>query len=421
MSFSADINQVVEENRNQLLGKHPLWGRVRLREVATILNGFPFQSERFHKGRGTPLIRIRDILPGQTETFYEGEYDSSFIVARGEILIGMDGDFHCKPWAGDPALLNQRVCKITPDESRYSKRFLNYVLPGYLNAIHAHTSSVTVKHLSSRTIADIPLPLPPLPEQRRIVAEIEKQFTRLEAGVAALKRVQANLKRYRAAVLKAACEGRLVETEGNWPQKQIAAVVKTMDQGWSPKCESDPSDNDATWAVIRTTAIQNLHFVEGENKTLPVMLKPRPHMEILAGDLLVTRAGPRNRVGVACLVKKTRPRLMLCDKAYRLRCKMDVVNPAFLELVLNAPHVVDAVNELKTGISDSGVNLTQKRFGELLIPVPSIAEQTQIVAEVERRLSVIEGMEAVVVANLKRATRLRQSILQKAFSGELTS
>ena len=53
------------------------------------------------------------------------------------------------------------------------------------------------------------IPLPPLPEQRRIVAEIEKQFTRLDAGVAALKRVQANLKRYRASVLKAACEGRL--------------------------------------------------------------------------------------------------------------------------------------------------------------------------------------------------------------------
>jgi type I restriction enzyme S subunit len=62
-------------------------------------------------------------------------------------------------------------------------------------------------------MASAEIPLPPLPEQRRIVAEIEKQFTRLEAGVAALRRVQANLKRYRAAVLKAACEGRLVPTE----------------------------------------------------------------------------------------------------------------------------------------------------------------------------------------------------------------
>jgi len=127
MSFTANIDDVVSENRNHLLGKHPKWGRVRLKEVATILNGYPFESERFNKSGGTPLIRIRDILSGSTETFYDGDFDSQFLVKHGEILIGMDGDFHCEPWTGEPALLNQRVCKVTPDESRYSKQFLRYL------------------------------------------------------------------------------------------------------------------------------------------------------------------------------------------------------------------------------------------------------------------------------------------------------
>jgi type I restriction enzyme S subunit len=96
------------------------------------------------------------------------------------------------------------------------------------------------------------------------------------------------------------------------------------------------------------------------------------------------------------------------------------MNPAFLELILNAPHIVDALNDLKTGISDSGVNLTQKRFGELATPLPPLAEQTQIVAEVERRLSVVEELESVVSANLQWASRLRQSILQHAFRGKIT-
>src|SRR5690606_22102882 len=97
-------------------------------------------------------------------------------------------------WGGPRALLNQRVCKITPDEAVYRRRFLAYVLPGYLDAINAHTSSITVKHLSSRTVADIPLPLPPLPEQDRIIAALDALFTRLEAAVGALERVRANLK-----------------------------------------------------------------------------------------------------------------------------------------------------------------------------------------------------------------------------------
>jgi len=175
MGFTANIDEVVAENRNKLLGNHPSWKRVRLKEVVTILNGYPFESARFTKDKGTPLIRIRDILDGRTETFYDGDFDSTFLVKSGEILIGMDGDFHCEPWTGEPALLNQRVYKITPDESRYAKQFLRYLLPGYLTAINAQTPSVTVKHPSSRTDADIPLPLPPFPEQRRIVAEIENK------------------------------------------------------------------------------------------------------------------------------------------------------------------------------------------------------------------------------------------------------
>ncbi len=184
MSFTASIDDVIAESQNKLLGAHPSWNRVRLKEVATILNGCPFESVRFSKTEGTPLLRIRDIVPGRTETFYKGDFDPTFLVQPGEIVIGMDGDFNCAPWAGVPALLNQRVCKINPDESRCSKQFLRYVLPGYLAAINAQTPSVTVKHLSSRTVADIPLPLPPPDEQHRIVVEIEKQFTRLEAGVA---------------------------------------------------------------------------------------------------------------------------------------------------------------------------------------------------------------------------------------------
>jgi type I restriction enzyme S subunit len=107
---------------------------------------------------------------------------------------------------------------------------------------------------------------------------------------------------------------------------------------------------------------------------------------------------------------------MLCDKAYRIRARRGVADPAFLEIVLNAPHIVDDIDELKTGISDSGVNLTQKRFGELVIPLPKLAEQTRIVSEVERRLSVVDELESVVSINLQRAARLRQAVLARAFN-----
>ncbi|MCW5555019.1 MAG: restriction endonuclease subunit S [Verrucomicrobiae bacterium] len=230
MSFAANIDDVVAENHSKLLGKHPAWERVRLREVASVLNGFPFESSRFSKSEGAPLIRIRDILPGRTETFYQGDVDETFLVKRGEILVGMDGDFNCAEWPGKPALLNQRVCKITPNAEFYSRRFLLHALPGYLAAINEQTSSITVKHLSSRTVESIPLPLPPRAEQERIVAKLDALLSRLAAGEAAARRAQERLKRYRASVLHAAVTGELTRDwrKTHKPEETGAQLLKRL-------------------------------------------------------------------------------------------------------------------------------------------------------------------------------------------------
>lgn len=473
MSFTANIDDVVVENRNHLLGKHPKWGRVRLKEVATILNGFPFESGRFKKSGGTPLIRIRDILPGRTETFYDGDFDSTFLVQRGEILVGMDGDFHCEPWTGEPALLNQRVCKIMPDESRYAKQFLRYVLPGYLSAINAQTPSVTVKHLSSRTVAEIPLPLPTLPEQRRIVAEIEKQFTRLEAGVSALRRIQANLKRYRAAVLKAACEGRLVPTEGELSKQEgrafesgaelLASVsdiapseakprragrlwgaghvpdltdeerltmprgwvwTKVRDLGFDPESavqvgpmsmKSEDFTEDGV-PVLNVGCVQWDRFEESKLDHLPaVKASDFERYRIKPGDVLFTRSGTVGRCAVA---QPHQDGWLMTFHLLRARPNPRKCLPAFLRTVFEgAPHIRRQTKAASVGSTRAGFNTNL--LANLAVPLPPLAEQTRIVAEVERRLSVVEELEAVVSANLQRATRLRQSILQKAFTGKL--
>jgi Type I restriction modification DNA specificity domain len=112
--------------------------------------------------------------------------------------------------------------RFQPSEAQHPK-FLNYAL----NWESTQKRTASIVHgvgrprLNLSEIKSILLPIAPLDEQRRIVAEIEKQFTRLEAGVAALRRVQANLKRYRAAVLKAACEGRLVPTEAELQKSEV--------------------------------------------------------------------------------------------------------------------------------------------------------------------------------------------------------
>ena len=100
MSFTASLDQIVAENHNRLLGMRPGWARVRLKEVATILNGFPFESAKFKKDRGTPLLRIRDVVRGQTETFYDGKTD--ILIREGDRNVFIA---ECKIWKGEAELL----------------------------------------------------------------------------------------------------------------------------------------------------------------------------------------------------------------------------------------------------------------------------------------------------------------------------
>ena len=121
----------------------------------------------------------------------------------------MDGNFNCRTWSGSDALLNQRVCKINCVKGDYSDRLLAHVLPGYLKLINDHTSAVTVKHLSSRDIEDIPLPLPPRAEQERLASKIDELFSSIDEGERVLERVRKLVEQYRQSVLKAAVTGEL--------------------------------------------------------------------------------------------------------------------------------------------------------------------------------------------------------------------
>ncbi|WP_429168215.1 restriction endonuclease subunit S [Aeromonas rivipollensis] len=150
------------------------WPIVKLENLVSITSGFAFKSNLFSEFEGVPLIRIRDVVRGETETFYTGEYSNEFIINNGDILIGMDGDFNRARWKGGRALLNQRVCKIKADESNLCDNYLYHFLPKALDSINEKTHAVTVKHLSVKGIRDITIPLPPLTEQKRIAAILDK-------------------------------------------------------------------------------------------------------------------------------------------------------------------------------------------------------------------------------------------------------
>lgn len=205
------------------------------------------------------------------------------------------------------------------------------------------------------------------------------------------------------------------------PFVPVSSFITHLDQGWSPKCEPSARVSRDQWAVLKTTAVQPVAYDEIENKLLPAHLEPRPSIEVEAGDVLITRAGPRSRVGITCVVRATQPRLMLADKLYRLKVRKDVADPVWLAHMLNAPQSLELLEEMKTGISDSGLNLTQEKFLSLPLPLVSLDEQRRTASKLDslrtRSTRVLHELDRIP----KLIDRYKQAILAKAFSGELTA
>ena len=335
--------------------------------------------------------------------------------------------------------------------------------PMFIDAMCQKVQGALYPAVRPKDITAFPVPRITRSEQRRIVAEIEKQFSRLEEGVGALRRVQANLKRYRAAVLKAACEGQLVPTEAelakskkrkfepgeellarilderrkNWqgkgPYKEPAApntskygpipkdwVVASLEQLTSPArpiCYGIlmPKENVATGVLFVTVKDMKGDKIDLESlrRTSPEIALKYARASLRSGDLLLSIRGTYGRVAEV-------PKELDGGNITQDTARLDVtrlVNHRYVATCLRNPDCQNYFKHVARGVAVKGVNIGDVR--PTPIPIPSLAEQSRIVAEVERRLSVVEELEATVEANLQRATRLRQSILQKAVSGEL--
>lgn len=146
---------------------------VKLPDICQIQYGFAFDSSKFSTTDGIPLVRIRDVVRGYSETRTAEKCSEEYFVDNGDLLVGMDGEFNIARWQGGRALLNQRVCRLIPNDS-IDKGYLFYFMPQALKKIEDQTPFVTVKHLSAKQLNSIRVPLPTLDIQRHISRVLDK-------------------------------------------------------------------------------------------------------------------------------------------------------------------------------------------------------------------------------------------------------
>lgn len=201
------------------------------------------------------------------------------------------------------------------------------------------------------------------------------------------------------------------ELPNGWEWSTLNTLITVMDAGWSPACPSEPSPNNDTWGVLKTTAVQNMEYREEENKVLAVSKEPRPQYEVKVGDILVTRAGPKNRVGVSCLVKKTRPNLMISDKIIRFHLAEVGISESYIALCLNAGATAGYLESAKSGMAESQMNISQDKLKLSPIPLASTHEQHRIVAKVDELMALCDQLEQQTEASIEAHQLLVSTLL----------
>ncbi|HCL5496638.1 TPA: restriction endonuclease subunit S [Escherichia coli] len=359
--------------KNQLvtLGKH-----------IDILSGCAFPSSGFNRNNGVPLIRIRDILSGKTETYYEGSYDVKYLIKKGDLLVGMDGDFNREYWKGTDALLNQRVCKITPNPETLDKNFLYHFLQKELDKIHATTDVVTVKHLSVKKIQDIKIRLPSLKEQKRIAAILDKADAIRQKREQAIKLADDFL---RAKFLE--MFGTPANNIHRFPKGTIRDLVDSVNYGTSAKASIDSGE----YPILRMGNITYQgRWDFTDLKYLDLSVKEKDKYLVKEGDLLFNRTNSKELVGKTAVYEEDRP---MAFAGYLIRVRPNSIgNNYYISGYLNSIHgKITLMNMCKSIVGMANINAQELQNIEILIPPKHLQDEYEIIyKKIKKGLSIYD-------------------------------
>lgn len=297
--------------------------------------------------------------------------------------------------------------------------FILYLMRTFENEISGKGTGTTFNAITGGKLKSFKIPLPPLPEQHRIVAKIEELFTKLDAGIDALHKVGAQLKRYRQSVLKAAFEGKLTGIWRAEHQDEIEPVSpdgSDLPDGWTWTTLGKISEiilGQSPPSSTYNTDGNGLPFYQGKfefGKTYPTPRKwcTAPKKTAEKGDVFISVRAPVGPTNI-CAEKSCIGRGLAAIRG------LNGIKPLFILHLMRTYE--EKIAGRGTGTTFDAITGNQLKNFE--IPLPPLAEQQAIVSEVERRLSVADEVEKTVTTELKRAEQLRQSMLKQAFSGKL--
>ena len=369
-----------------------------LPELCRIQYGYAFDSSFFSNDTGVPIVRIRDVMRGYSETYTTERCDDEYLVQNGDILIGMDGEFNIARWNGGKAYLNQRVCRLIP-YGEIDAAYLLYFMPKALKAIEDKTPFVTVKHLSAKELNKIEVPLPPMAEQIEIARRLQmvddliffhyQQLAKLDELVKSrfvelFGTIHDNKRGYEIKTLQDVCEQIKDGTH------QTPTYTDDSVNGYKFLSSKDVTSGRIDWTHIK-------YIPEELHNELYARIAPKK------GDILLAKNGT---TGIAAIVDR--------DEIFDIYVSLALLRP----IEINSVYLWAAINSVETkqqfDSSLKGIGVPNLHLGEIKkakIIVPPMEEQNQFATFVEQT----DKSKLAIQESLAKLETLKKSLMQQYF------
>jgi len=428
------------------------WPMVTLGEIADVKGGITLNKAReIEDPVVVPYLRVANVQRGHLDltevkvVAIERSRLSDYVLQPGDILFNEGGDRDKLGrgwvWNGEiPGCCHQNhVFRARPDPERIDSKFVSYWANEFGRPYFEHEGKQTTNlaSINRAKLCALPIPLPPLPEQRRIVARIEQLFSRLDAGVAALRQAKAQLRRYRQSVLAAAVTGELTrewrernpvtdtQTESStlfgkplptsWACSPLGKVVSEGPRnGFSPPCGTNA--NGSKVLKLSATSSGRMVLNEKTTKVSVTPVDPSSHAWLHPNDVVIQRANSLELLGSTAIYEGPQDQYVYPDLMMRVR----VCEPAtrkFLVIYLNSLPARNYFQRNATGVAGNMPKINGATLKAIPVPAPPLPEQDRIVAEVEARTTAIDHIYAELNRQGTRSISLQRAILNSIIQG----
>jgi len=330
--------------------------------------------------------------------------DESLIFGTG----GLASIHHC-----DEKFAVSTDCFVTQPNNKKEifAKYVYYYLSGNMHLLENGFKGAGLKHISKGYIEDLEIPLPPLATQQKIAIILDKADELRQYNKQLIEKYDALTQSLFLEMF-----GDPVKNEKGWEITTFSKILSKIESGWSPVCENKPRNNNKEWAVLKLGSVSYGTYNSKENKKYEFEVPiSKLDCEVKKGDLLFTRKNTYHMVGTTVFVYETEPRLLLPDTVFRLIYLNQKTNPLFLYYLFNHNKFSAEIQSLASGTSGSMPNISKAKLLSKETILPPIDFQKQFAERVE----LIEIQKQQAQEALVKSEDLFQSLLQRAFKGEL--